>query len=277
MANKLRIATRNCLDKAYLICADTTNKTISKSVSTLPASNLKNILKARVLRSIDTTNVAIYGVLPILHELNCVLINHHNLTEDTEIDITFYSDIDHLVEISGSAVNYIVEAEESATANTLSPTNIAIWFTEVTGVKSFKIDITNGVTDPLTYFQIGNIFMSKYIESNYNISIGSSIYWKESTEQKRTDSGSLTSNPSNKVKVLNFSIDAIEESQRSNIFRDLSDSGLQKPLFISVYPESLSTTQKMYDYMGLVKATKSSAYTEYANNIYKSTYTFEEV
>lgn len=120
--------------------------------------------------------------------------------------------------------------------------------------------------------------MGKYISTKLNISKNHSISWKENTQQYRTDSGTLRSDIFSPRKVIEFSLDTMDESDRSLIQEDLYTVGMQKEFYIDLFPlASGNSLYKKIDYRGIVKLTRVPKYTEFSNNFYKSTYIVEEV
>lgn len=128
----------------------------------------------------------------------------------------------------------------------------------------------------LPYYEIGRIFLGKYIEPKYNISYGHSIQWKENTQQYRPSSGTLHSDIVTANKEMSFDLNTIPEVERNTIHKQLINLGLSKDFFISLFPEDTKNTKRI-DYSAIVKFTKVPKYTEFHCDYYKSNYIVEEV
>lgn len=127
----------------------------------------------------------------------------------------------------------------------------------------------------IDYFELGRVFLGKYIEPEYNISFGHTISWNENTDQYRPSSGTLQSSISSKNREFSFDLNTISENDRKTIQKELIKCGLSKDFYISIFPEH-SSKEKEIDYSGIVKFTKMPAYSEIQNRYYKSSYTVEE-
>lgn len=278
---KIRFLTNNYIDDAYLTCtlaSDTYNPITGFStiqdISTLPVSNIKYISKARVLRTIDNTSSSINGILESELPITCFILNGHNLTDGTTIDINLYSD--PFFTTLSNTLQHIVTTKECACNNTLTQTNLAIWTTPYNSIRSFRIYFTNTGSPSVDYFQLSKLFIGNYIETQVGVSKGYSLQWEDDTKQYRTEAGTLASDYIAPRKVFEFSLDTIVESERANLQRSLGKVGMQKEFFVSMFPE-ITSEQREIDYRGVVKLTKVPIYKEYANNIYNARYVLEEV
>jgi len=156
------------------------------------------------------------------------------------------------------------------------PSNIVEWIPTVqTQIRGFKIELF-AAGGTISYFEIGRLFIGKYIQPTYNIGYGHSLTWQESTKQYRTDAGSLRSDISIPFRKFEFNLGTITESDRVLLQHELRNVGLRKDLFVSLFPEDASNNKKL-DYSGIVKMTKVPKFTEFAQNYYKAKYIMEEV
>ena len=156
------------------------------------------------------------------------------------------------------------------------PSNISEWITNTqTNCRGFKIELFSAGS-ATSYFEIGRLFIGKYIQPTYNIGYGHSLSWEETTKQYRTESGSLRSDISVPYRKFDFNLGTITEADRILLQHELRNVGLRKDLFVSLFPEDASRDKKI-DYSGIVKMTKIPRFTEFAQNYYKSKYTMEEV
>lgn len=275
---KCRFLINNKIDNATL----TTNSNI---VSTLPIDNVKETSRSRVVRSINTTSaMSIYGTFPDVKKTTGFIIGNHNFTEGVSYELILYYSPDW----SGSPIPYAndgsrtVTAEESAVNTDEFLYNLPIWVYDENNPDvilypgSFTLNITVGSSSNMDFFQFGRIFMGEAIETAVGVSLGHSIYWKETTNQFRTEDGTLRSDIITPSKVLAFSLDTINDSDRQNLQRSFAQVGMREDFFVSLFPGSC-TSNKELDYSGIVKLTKIPKYSEFAQNFYKSKYVVEEI
>lgn len=244
----------------------------------LPIANVKLLSKSLVARSVNNSTLVIRGVLPGDVPISSLVFGGHNFVQGTGyqlqlFDVPLYNPAD-IVYDSGTL---LVGPEEAAVNNSTIQHSLPLWFSEVNAV-AFSITLTSAIVNPEPYFQIYRLFMGKYISTKLNISKNHSISWKENTQQYRTDSGTLRSDIFSPRKVIEFSLDTMDESDRSLIQEDLYTVGMQKEFYIDLFPlASGNSLYKKIDYRGIVKLTRVPKYTEFSNNFYKSTYIVEEV
>jgi len=279
---KLRLVTDNYISESYLTCspASTTSQNlvdgnyIRQDLTTLPISNIKKISKSLVFRSIDATTISINGIIRDNLPTNCMIFNGYNFTEGTVITVTFYSDVGFSNFID--TVTHTVLSHECTCFEVLTQNNIVLWFNEIPNVKSFRVQLTNSSVIPLEYFQLSKLIVGNYLETYINFSKGYSIEYAEDTKQYRTQAGTLASDYVSPRKILEFSLDTIQEKERAKIKRALVGVGLQKEFFISMFPET-SNIEKEKDFSAVVKLKKIPVYTEFAPNLYRSSFEVEEI
>jgi len=273
MANKIRFAIDNYIDSAYLTCTSYSDMAVKKDSTTLPVENIKYISKSRVLRTIDNTETSINGVIKTELPVSSLVLNGHNFTEGTTVTIYLYSDLEYTLLLGSES--HVLTSDDCACLNTLTQTNLVLWFTEYASVRSFRIKFTNSGTPSLDYFQVSRVFLTAYVEADINVSRGNTIFWNSNTKQYRTEGGSLSSNTTKSVKAFNFELDLVSETKRPRIFKELAGVGMRKDFFFSIFPECTGDIVK--DYSGLVKLKKPLAITEFQNNLYKSNFSLEEI
>jgi len=156
------------------------------------------------------------------------------------------------------------------------PSNIIEWISAIqVNCRGFKIELFSAGSST-SYFEIGRLFIGKYIQPTYNIGYGHSLSWEETTKQYRTESGSLRSDISVPYRKFDFNLGTITEDDRILLQHEFRNVGLRKDLFVSLFPEDSSQDKKI-DYSGIVKMTRIPRFTEFAQNYYKAKYTMEEV
>jgi hypothetical protein len=267
-----RFLTNNYID----ICAFSDNSdfnTVTTWHTELPLDNVKKLSKSYVARSVDSNAKSIYGLFSEEISLNCFIICGHNFLEGVTCNLSLYSDrFTTLVK----SINITIDSSYQYDSSSLSMTNLPIWITPTqNNIFSFKLTLTKN-SAPINYFQIYRMFAGEYNQFSVGAALGNSRYFKDTTEQYRTDAGTLRSDYTVPSKIIEFDISAIKESERSDLSRALAYVGKRKEFFISTFAESCNT-KKDIDFSGVVKLTKVPKYIEFANNIYNSKIQVEEV
>jgi hypothetical protein len=257
---------------------DTSNlNSIPSAYPNLPIENVKYLSKSLVCRVFVAQNnsVEISGVLADIKDINCIVFAGHNFEANTEVEITYYSDRPQTSIITTlNPLIYLVPSAFAVTDNKMSC--FPIWLDYmVNGVQSFKIKITN-VSTTSDYLQIYRLFMGEYIESTIGAFINNNWYYKDTSNQYRTEAGTLKTDYIKPHKVIEFDLGIINESERSKLSRNIARVGMQKEFYISIFKNSCQNSKEL-DYSGVVKLTKIPSYTEFANRFYNSKLIVEEV
>lgn len=124
--------------------------------------------------------------------------------------------------------------------------------------------------------EIGRLFIGDYISTVYNVTFNHTIEWKETAKQYRTISSTLRSDISIPVRKLAFSLELINDEDRTELQAGLRYVGLRKDFYIDLFPADTSP-DKQRDYSGIMKLTGEPVMSEYANDFYRSKYVMEEV
>lgn len=279
MANNLRLVPKNAADAATL--------TASPAVETsLPVSNLQNILRARIMRTTSAAAQTISGTWGGTgYPVNMAAILRHNIESAGTWRVQLYSDAAWTTQIYDSGN---VTAIDSLTLGELdwgvSPLgsglydaflgqrNSAIYFPEVTAV-SFKITITD-TGNSAGYIDVSRLWLGQYIAPAYNVSYGLQLAWRDNTTQVRTDGGSLRSDGGQPWREIRFSLDALPEADRSawsDVFRY---AGRRLDVFVSVFPESGGEIER--DYMMAAKFSELPTTEKHVFQFYRAAVTLEE-
>lgn len=260
-----RFLLSNAVDSATL----TTNQLIFDG---LPLENVKKLSKSLVMRTQTNAQLTINGLFAGRQQISSFIIAGHNFIPTVTYQLILYSvptdDPNYIVYNSG-VLN--VTEEQYGVGERIN--YISLWFEEYTTL-FFKLIINkNGTSIP--YFQIYRLFAGNYVETDINIDLDNSIFWNEDTNQYRTDFGTLRSDISYPYKTIDFNFSTMLESERERIQLELAKVGMRKEFYLDIFPTS--TTQKGVDYRGIFKLKKVPKFSEYAQNIYRSDYTVEEV
>ena len=249
--------------------------------SELPVDNVKETSKSRITRSTNASSFSIIGNLIDPANVTGFVIGGHNFTTGTTYQLILYS----LPDQGGTPISYTnsgphtIIQEEAAINTDEFQYNIPIWIEDSSGnpvyVSSFKLSLLVG-TSTLSYFQIGRLFLGEAIELNIGVSFGHNIYWKENSSQYRTEAGTLRTDIFTPSKVLEFSLNTIYESERSNLQRSLASIGKRTEFYISLFPGDCLISKEL-EYSGIVKMTKIPRFSEFATQFYSSKYVVEEI
>lgn len=146
-------------------------------------------------------------------------------------------------------------------------------FVGIDNVSSIEIllDVPTG-----KQLEIGRLMVGEYISPVYNVTFNHSIEWKETSKQYRTEASTLRSDIGSPVRKINFSLELINDVDRTELQAGLRYVGLRRDFYISIFPTSISP-DKQRDYSGIMKLTSEPIMSEYANLFYKSRYVMEEV
>jgi hypothetical protein len=255
-----------------LIQNTTLTYTSGTIVSELPLDNLKHISKSRVTRSSSAGSLVIEGTLIEAAAMSGFIIGQHNFVEGTSYQLELFSASSTPVAYDESGVHLVTADQAVGDLNNLQY-NLALWFTTVYNIGSFKLTI---IDNTLSYFQLGRLLAGDAIEPKIGVSFGHKVYWKENTKQYRTEAGTLRSDILAANKVIEFSLNTTYESERANIQRSLAGIGKRKEFFISLFPADCEITKEI-TYSGIVKMTKIPKYPEFAPDFYSAKYIVEEI
>jgi|GEM_PF-2019173 len=331
--------------------------------NTLLVENTQNIVKSKVFRTINESDIEIFGQLSYAYDVSAMILARHNFTLFTRYRLRLFSDY------AGTASNLLFEsnnrlietgeigsdlfgwgefvwgnaawggdkAKDPADVEFTPAPNLVYWLDQViSDVKSFKINLSitgsisgtsplyvnrtdidchtaavdahsTGLSDDIKFvnrtdipsndviieandtgnydiipdaiaqnFEIGRIFLGKYIEVPYNIELGHNLSWEEDTKQYRSDGGTLRSNIEVPYRKVNFILSAVPEYRRAELQHGFRNVGMRRDFFMSLFPEN-ANENKNIDYSGVVKLIKAPKYAEFANNYFTSKYVMEEI
>jgi len=252
-----RFLTNNIIDTAILS---------TDSTMLLPLDNVKVLSKSAVSR-FNSQSIIVEGSFLGIQNVNCFIIIGHNIGINSNIIITLYNTFYPIVGAEIYEYSNISVQEHQVGTRWLN--YIPIWFDNTYRALSFSITIDNYTS---SYIQIYRLFSGEYFETEVNISKNNSIYRKKNTKQYRTEAGTLRSDNIVDSRIIDFEFPTMREEDRKVIQKELAKVGMRKEFYLDIYPESTRN-----DYRGLVKLTKVPQFSEYLSNIYRSTYSVEEV
>jgi hypothetical protein len=268
-----RWVTINYIDEAALF-TNLEDRVDDNTYPQLSVNNLKRLSKSLVTRSLSSSSFNIYGVLTQPETVNCFIICGHNFTEGTDISLQFY--YDNSLDIDSRIYNYSTQITSANAEQSGIMTNLAIWLDTPISIASFNLSMSVSITNPTNYFQIYKLFCGNYFQSRVSASLGNIWYYKDGSNQYRTDAGSLRTDIVASPKSFEFSLNTITEIERSQLQRELAKVGMRKEFYISAFKNSCESDKEV-DYSGVVKLTRIPSYSEIIDNIYSGSLAVEEV
>ena len=222
-------------------------------------------------------------------------VGERNIPWDAYLWDTTASDIQDISEEFDPKANYVywIEQEtttgdellESGTTNWLLQSGTTEALIETGGVietpgfigidNVASIQILIDVPDT-KQIEIGRLIIGDYISPVYNVTFNHTLEWKETAKQYRTEASTLRSDISIPTRKLSFSLELINDIDRTELQAGLRYVGLRKDFYINLVSQS-SSINKERDYSGIMKMTAEPVMSEYANLYYKSKYVMEEV
>lgn len=192
------------------------------------------------------------------YAIGCVRLDRTNLADGDTWRIQLYSDAAWTTGVYDSGTIAVF------TAGTFASWSFSVaekLFTEVAGVKSFKITVTSAAV-----FQSSRLFVGTYTNAQYNPKLGLSAGWDGNSTQVRKDGGSLGVNVKSQWRTMSFDMFASTETERA-IWNEIGRyAGNTKTVWVSVFPGVGGTQERDYSVMGKFEkspAQKITQYTQY--------------
>ena len=275
----LRIIFNNLADNASMSFS-------SGSVSTLPISNLTNVMRSRVARTTSKDNVDILGSWPNNQHINSLVLYRHTLSKSATIRLQLYDSENQTGNIiydsaTISAIPSLNLGEIQFGIGDLVQSVFDNWplafsahYFPIVIARSFRITISDP-SNQNSYIDIQRLFLGRYIEPSVNFSYGHSHLWKDESTQIRTDGGSLYTETGTQYREFKMQLNWLSESDRPLFFEAIRDIGKRKDFFVSLYPESGG--QKERDFSIAAKFKNSQTITNSFHQNYKLPLVIEEV
>lgn len=263
----------------------------------LTVDNLQQVSRSRVFRTTNTTAVEISGILSTATDISAMVLGRHNLAVGANYRLALYDDPTFVSPPIYDSGYIAIQAGEAGSdlwtwgtflygaipwgadknETEFNPrANVVMWLSSIYSASAFKIYINEGTSTSLSYFEIGRLFLGKYIEPTYNLSYGHSLSWEENTNQYRSDAGTLRSDIGLPIRRFEYDIGTVSETDRVLLQNAFRNSGLRRDLFISMFPDDIDIDRRV-DYSAIVKLVKIPKFTEYQFKYYRSKYIMEEV
>lgn len=255
----IRIITPNDGDDATLTASPS-------MVATLPQTNLQDISRAKVARTTSLASQDIKGAWTSARVISAAAIMRHNLTSSGTWRLRLYSDAawSTLVYDSGAVVacppkllGELVWGVDPLGASIFTGWALAfssMFFTAV-GAQSFTITLSDAA-NPAGYMEVSRLFIGGTLEPVINFEWGHDIEWRETTQQERTEGGTLRSDDREPFRRIAFTLAALNEGERAKYLEFTRKAGLRKDFFVSMFPGVGGAKER--DYAMAAKLTQAS-------------------
>jgi len=276
--SRLRILYNNSADQASSLVA-------SSTAGGLVASNLLTDIKSQVWRSTSTTaTLTLQWAAGKL--LGLVALPFCNFSASATIRVQLYTEPADVTPVLDTGVQpaaaytplglwnwgYVPMGVNAYSYS--GATYAVIWFT-VTSAKKCVITLDDS-TNTLGYLEASRLVAGSYWEAEVNPDWGASLGVTDRTENFRNDAGDLLSDRGSIHKSLNLPLSQMTTADRAAIFNILRGNGLNRPMFVSVYPELAdSTLDQEHQVYGKLAKSSSIASANYAK--FASTLEIEEL
>jgi len=243
----------------WSIASDSWTLTASPAAA-IAVANLQDASRAKVWRSSGTTLQQIQGTSSTAAQVNCCILDRHNLSSAAKWRLQLYSDAAWTTSVYDSGY---VDANPAipwgqfswgydpwgATVYTNWGFGVAqMWFSSV-GAKSFTLTIAD-TTNTAGYLQAARLMIGPALSCEAAPSYGLGFRWEETTKQTRTDGGTLRSDPASAYRVLNLDLKRFSNSQRSNLSEAYRYCGKRRDIFVSVFEGTGGTVERDYSFRG---------------------------
>lgn len=252
--SKLRVIYQNLADAATITATE---------ISGYPVANVKTDTKSTWHRS-NTTSIMYTLTWTEDKTIGGVVLPCTNLSKTATIFVKFYSGTGNPVQYtwlntSAVAISACQDSPIQAWTNpngnsfTLGAVSKSSWWltTQLTTVRKIEI-ILQDPSNPATYIDCARIICGPYWQPRYSVDRTSlSVSSTDTTENIRTDAGSIITNPGFIHDELQFSLGLLEDSDRDELVKILQYSGTSKYLLFSVFPgENNSRSEQLYTVYG---------------------------
>lgn len=157
-----------------------------------------------------------------------------------------------------------------------------VWLNSVDStipVRYLGIEITDS-GNPSGYIEISRLIVGSYWSPKYNPGYGIEAGIKDLSEHVRTESGDLLTKRGPRLKTLTFDLQWLDSSDRKELTKIFLGSGMPKPMFVSIFPDSTGTDEdyqreSIHQIYGKMVQIPGVSYTSFG--IYSTNIELEEV
>lgn len=288
--NKLRVVYNNMVDLS------TTTVTASSAVQ--PATNLKLDAKSKVWRSSTSTTSTVKVLLKVVFAasttVGCVALPFTNLSSAAIIRVYGYTGtaptltgtVDTPTFTAGTTLTFDTGAgylacpytSFASSSNTYAfggGTYARAYVPIPTACTSMIIEINDTIASK--YVEASRLIVGNYWSPKFNTSYGLNAGLKDTSTHFRTQSGDLVTNIGPRFGNISFDLKYMDSADRNKLYSILKSGGLNRPVFISLFPENTADYDLEQQYQLYGKLTQLQNIT-FANAIqYSSNIDMEEI
>jgi hypothetical protein len=224
----------------YINLADSATLTADPVVEAAdPVTYLQNDNRGYMMQSTGLTAQQIKGEWGgTAYTISMCALYRHNLVTNDSWRLQLYSDVAWTTQVYDSGT---IDAFTDNIFDNWDFGFSTLWFTPTASVKSFKLTLTSSA-NPDGYITASRLFIGAYTEANYNPNYGMNLGYETSSTQVRADSGSLHVNSKAKWRKMTFDLMVTSETDRALWLEIGRYCGVEKTVFVSVYPGDASAT-----------------------------------
>jgi hypothetical protein len=237
--SNLRIIYKNLFDDY-----DTITQLVGSTAAGFPLTNLADDTKSKTWRSTNLSSPKIKATWATSQTLSGVALAFCNLIAGSTFQITLYDAASGgtlLLDTGAVDVDYSYDAPigfssiGSASYAYGGGANVCAFFAEIAGVRRMEIEFTSaGNTDG--YIEISRIIAGSYWEPLKGAAYGASVSFVDSTVGIRTSAGGLITDRGTIHREMDFSLAAMNTTDRKNLNNLFRSTGKSQPIFISLTP-----------------------------------------
>lgn len=252
-------------------------------ISTLDVSNLNTASRSRVARSTTTTQSITY-TWGLSKQISGVAMGGHNLSASATWRVRLYSDAAQtlLLYDSGATLANPPKPFESLLwgEDPLGATIFegwdqrwsTMWFSQVLA-QSMVVDFSDPANEK-GFIEVAWLLADLY--QDFEPEYGLESKWNDTTQQKRTEGGSLVAEPGAQFRSLSMEMKLMRETERQRLSELSRKQRLLGDIFISVYPEEVWPASLRRDNEMLAKITEAPGLSHTSSSRHSSRLSVQE-
>lgn len=150
-----------------------------------------------------------------------------------------------------------------------------VWVDNQTSCTSLLIEIVD--TNPSKYIEVSRVVVGPYWSPRYNTEYGLTMGQNDTSAHNRTESGDLVTTRGVQYRTMNFNLNYLVPSDRTQLLGILKGNGMAKPLFVSLFPNNSDDYAKEQEHQIYGKLSQMSDITHQMFQMYSTTIDIEEI
>lgn len=278
MAN-MRIIADNAFDRAATVTANIT-------VPSLPVTNMQTDYKSEVWRTTGTGTVILTVTFNNAEIVSGIVMAFSNLSPAATVFTRFYN------EAADTTIAFQTPSTSFAPATNL---NGISWGAGPIGANAYNVGggvyatqwmapqtckkvsiVIQDATNPAGYLEASRLIIGNYWSPTYTAEAGASLGVIDTSKNERTDAGDLRTDRGTIHKTLSLDLNYLTNTDR-NAFFSVMRNGINKPMFVTLVPESGDDTAGEQIYSVYGKMSRSSALKYQLLNMTSTSLEIEEI